>query len=130
MLANEVHFHLHIHQAPAVDNSAVLTAINQAKEEIMTQVADLLPKFKELADQVDKARTEVLANVDTANAAIAALREQLANAGTLTPEADAELQRLSASIQAIDDITPDPVEEPTPIPGEEPGGTGNDGSNG
>lgn len=69
-------------------------------ESIMHTQAELVADLKALRAQVEKSRTENLAK-------IAELKQLLINADHLTPEADAALDDLKASVQASDDDNPD-----------------------
>ena len=71
-------------------------------KQIMATQAELAQELRDLKAQNDKARQEVLDK-------IAALELALGNAGTTTPEVDAALADLKASIQTDDDIVPDPA---------------------
>ena len=62
--------------------------------------SQLAAELTAIKDQNEKARTEILAK-------IAALEEALANAGNTTPEVDAALADLKASVQTDDDLNPD-----------------------
>lgn len=66
----------------------------------MTQ-AELAAELAAVKVQNDKARAEVLAKIQ-------ALEDAIANAGNTTPEVDAALADLKASVQTDDDIVPDP----------------------
>lgn len=65
---------------------------------------ELAQELANLKTQNDKARAEVLAK-------IAALEQAIANAGNTTPEVDAALAELKASVQTDDDIVADEVPE-------------------
>ncbi len=75
--------------SPILDSLRIIT-MNQAQ---------LKQALEDLTAQNEKAHAEHLA-------ALAALEEALATAGT-TPEVDAALEALKASIQKDDDLTPD-----------------------
>lgn len=86
----------------------------QNKDIIMTQ-EELLGQLQALKAQNEKAKGEIVGK-------IAALEAAIANQGNTTPEVDAALADLKASIQATDDIVPDAPAEgggETPAP-EEP----------
>jgi (p)ppGpp synthase/HD superfamily hydrolase len=78
---------------------ALLHAINQKADVIMVNQAELAQQLRDLKAQNEKARAEILAKIAALEAAIAA--------GTSTPEVDAALADLKASIQADDDLNPD-----------------------
>lgn len=66
----------------------------------MATQAELAQELRDLKLQNDKARAEVLAKIQ-------ALEDALAAAGNTTPEVDAALADLKASVQTDDDIVPD-----------------------
>jgi hypothetical protein len=70
----------------------------------MATQAEQTAKLNAIGDKLDKASAEILA-------AIQALKDAQANAGSTTPEEDAATARLEAGAQALDDIVPD---APTP----------------
>lgn len=74
--------------------------LHRKLDKIMTTQAELAAKLKALREQNDKATAEQ-------NAALQKLRDELANMGNLSPEAEAALEELSASIQRDDDQNPD-----------------------
>ncbi len=76
----------------------VITIIQNLK--IMATQAELAKELRDLKDQNDKARAEVLAKIK-------ALEDALAAAGGTTPEVDEALAALKASVQTDDDIVPD-----------------------
>jgi len=67
----------------------------------MDQV-QLAQELAALQAQVDKANGEILQKIADLEAAIAA-------AGNVTPEVQAALDALKASVQSVDDIVPDQV---------------------
>jgi len=67
---------------------------------IIMNMQELAQSIADLKVQNDKARAEVLEK-------IAALEAAVANAGNTTPEVDAALADLKASVQTDDDIVPD-----------------------
>lgn len=83
----------------------VIDAINNVRKEMKMNMTELLAQLQGLKTQADKAKAEVIAK-------IAALEEAINNAGTTTPEVDAALTDLKASVQGLDDLNPDA--EPTP----------------
>jgi len=74
-------------------------------EIIMATQAELAQRLNDLHAQNEKARAEQAA-------AMQALRDALENAGNTSPEVDAAVERLAASIQSEDDENPD---TPTPV---------------
>lgn len=66
----------------------------------MATQAEHAQALRDLKDQNEKARAEMLVK-------FTALEEAVANAGNTTPEVDAAMAELKASIQADDDLTPD-----------------------
>ncbi len=81
-------------------NRHLLHSINFKLDQLMATQAQLAQELRDIKDQNEKARTEILAK-------IAALEEALANAGNTTAEVDAALADLKASVQADDDLNPD-----------------------
>lgn len=77
-----------------------LNSLIQKTNQIMASQAQLAQELRDLKAQNDKARAEVIAK-------ITALEEAIANAGETTPEVDAALAELKASVQTDDDIVPD-----------------------
>jgi hypothetical protein len=73
--------------------------IDQLEAHIMASNAELAQQLRDLKDQNEKARAEILAKIK-------ALEDALAN-GDTTPEVDAALADLKASIQADDDMHAD-----------------------
>jgi hypothetical protein len=71
---------------------------------IMATQAELAAQLIEITAQNEKARTEILAKVADLEAAIE-------TAGSTTPEVDAALAALKASVQADDDLNPDAPEQ-------------------
>lgn len=72
----------------------------------MATHAELAQQLRDLKAQNDKARTEILAKIQS-------LETALANAGNTTPEVDEALAELKASIQIDDDLNEDAPTEPT-----------------
>lgn len=66
----------------------------------MATQAEHAADLRALKDQNEKARAEIVA-------AIKALEDALANAGSTSPEVDAAMADLKASVQADDDMNPD-----------------------
>lgn len=94
--------HLTVIAATAV----VLLFLNHVRKTIMATQAELATRLTALLAQNEKAATEQAA-------AMQALRDELANAGAVTPEVEAALVALEASIQRDDDVVPDAPVEPT-----------------
>lgn len=67
---------------------------------IMATQAELAQQLRDITAQNEKARVEILAK-------IAALEAAIATAGSTTPEVDAALADLKASVQIDDDLNPD-----------------------
>jgi hypothetical protein len=78
----------------------VLKAIRNLERIITMNQAELQASLEALTAQNEKAHQEHLD-------ALAALEEALAAAGGTTPEVDAALEALKASIQKDDDLSPD-----------------------
>ena len=77
----------------------VLIAIRNLSLEIAVNQAELQAELESLTAQADKIKAEALA-------AIAALEAAVAN-GQTSPEVNAALAGLRASVQGVDDINPD-----------------------
>lgn len=69
--------------------------------------AQLAAELAALTEQNEKARAEIVAK-------IAALEAAVVSAGTVTPEVEAALADLRASVQADDDMNPDGGGTPVP----------------
>ena len=82
------------------DESQDLNSIILKLNNIMATQAQLAQDLRNLKDQNEKARVEILAKIQ-------ALEDALANAGETTPEVDQALADLKASVQTDDDIVPD-----------------------
>lgn len=67
---------------------------------LLMNMQELAQGLADLTAQTDKARAEVVQKIADLEAAIA-------NAGNTTPEVDAALEALKASVQASDDVVPD-----------------------
>lgn len=70
------------------------------QERIMATQAETEAKLTTIADQLDKAKGEIVA-------AIQALKDALSAAGNSTPGIDAAVARLEGGAQALDDLNPD-----------------------
>lgn len=86
-----------------------LDGIESNLRKIMSTQQEEADKLNELAAQLQKANDEI-------QKAIQDLKDALASAGNTSPEVDAATAALTAKAQALDDIVPDPVSEPTPAP--------------
>lgn len=84
-------------------NFFLLLFLIYQNHKIMGTQAQHAQELRDLKAQNDKARAEVLAKITS-------LEEALANAGNTTPEVDAALADLKASVQTDDDIVPDAPE--------------------
>jgi hypothetical protein len=78
----------------------LLTTIKTQNLQIMATQAEHAQELRNIKEQNDKARAEVLAK-------IADLETAIVNAGNTTPEVDAALASLKESVQIDDDIVPD-----------------------
>lgn len=90
-----------------VITAAVLVALWQFRKAIMANQAELAQSLRTLTAQNEKAATEQAA-------ALQKLLDALDAGGGTTPEVDAAVEELRASIQRDDDVNPDAV-EPAPI---------------
>lgn len=82
--------------------------------ELTTRLNDLNTKIDTIGAQIDKAKGEITAATADAAAQIAALQQQLANAGDIPPEVIGAADQLANAIatigaktQALDDLNPD-----------------------
>lgn len=88
------------------NTSPGLNSLHLKLDNIMATQAQLAQELRDVKVQNDKSRAEILAK-------IAALEDAIANGGGTTPEVDAALADLKASVQTDDDIVPDaPPAEP------------------
>jgi chromosome segregation ATPase len=78
----------------------VINQITQLERQIAMNQDELAAALAALTAQTEKAKAEIVA-------AVAALEEALANAGSTTPEVDAALTALQAAVQGVDDLNPD-----------------------
>ena len=92
----------------------ILFTIKNKLIAIMANLTELAEQLTAATEQNEKARAEIVAMQNATNAKIeeqtaqiAALEEALANAGNTTPEIDAAMAALKASIQADDDMNAD-----------------------
>lgn len=83
---------------------------------IMTTQAQLAILLASISDQLEKASTELSAEIQT-------LTTEISNAGATTPEVDASVARLQAIAQKLDDMNPD-----ASSPGDGSGTSTGDGS--
>ena len=90
------HNHTHFHYG----NEAVLKQINKTLKKIMATQEEVAGQLAALTAQVEKVKTEIQANLD-------ALAEAIAAQGNATPEVEAALAALTASVQGADDLNPD-----------------------
>jgi hypothetical protein len=78
------------------------------KVTLMTNQSELAASLQALADQADKAKAEIIAEIANAEAKVAA-------AGAVSPEVDAAFARLKGAVQGLDDLNPD-APAPTAAP--------------
>jgi hypothetical protein len=97
--------HLHIHSA---SEHQVLGAIASLKEIVMASNAELTQQLNDAADKAEKSRAEVVAAVDTLKTEVQTLKDQIANGGAdVPPEVIAAANRVSAAVEALDQLNPD-----------------------
>jgi len=99
-----IHHIIHFDKEHQNDLICKLDHIINKLNSIMATQAELAQQLRDIKDQNEKARVEILAK-------IAALEDALANAGNTTPEVDQAVADLKASVQTDDDLNPD---APTP----------------
>lgn len=75
----------------------------------MATQAEQAAHLNKIGDQLDKATAEIIA-------AVQALKDAIATAGSTTPEVDAAMARLDTGVQTLDDINPDQPPAPAPAP--------------
>lgn len=135
----ELHVHVHLHDQPTTDNTAVLAAIADLKEQLMVTAAGLQATLA----AIDAATTQlgvvvgvVVTNEATQIALIADLKAQLAAGspvtqaqldamGVIADQSKAHLEAVSAQLTGIAADPNNPVPEPPPptpepAPGPEP----------
>lgn len=95
-----IHIYHHHHYPEMDDVKNLLQTILKKQTLIMATQAETLQELLDLKAQVDKANTEIVTK-------IAALEAAIVSASNTTPEVDAALAALKASIQVVDDIVPD-----------------------
>ncbi len=94
-MLDKIHIDVYIYPQNGENSS-----INLKLDKIMATQAELAQELRDLKDQNDKARAEVLQK-------IADLEQAVTNAGNTTPEVDTAFQALKESVQTDDDIVPD-----------------------
>ena len=90
------HYHTHFHYG----NEAVLKQINKKLLKIMASQEEVAAQLTALTAQLEKVKAEIQANLD-------ALAQAIADQGNATPEVEAALAALTASVQSADDLNPD-----------------------
>jgi len=98
----QIHIHHHYHTDSETKKD--LKLIKSLLKEIKMNQAELAAELRNVKDQNEKARVEILAK-------IAALEAAINSAGDVTPEVATALDELKASVQADDDMNAD---APTP----------------
>lgn len=83
-----------------ISDRKLLRNLNIKLDTIMATQQELAQELTNLKTQEDKAHAELLQKISDLEAAIVA-------AGNSTPEVDAALVALKASVQSVDDIVPD-----------------------
>jgi len=100
-----VRLDVHIHTAL---EAKVLDAIFELKELVMASNTDLTNQLNAAADKAEKSRAEVVAAVATLKTEVEALKAQIAaGGGDVPPEVIAAADRVSAAVDAIDQLNPD-----------------------
>ncbi len=92
-----LHFHM-----PSDEVAKTLKRHESLLGQIMTGINELPNEFRAMKEQMTKVIGEVTAKV-------ASLESALQQQGTLSPEAQAELDGLKAALQMADDLNPDVV---------------------
>lgn len=82
--------------------------LQHAINRIMSKLSELEGLLEKVGDQLDKAKTEIVAEIQS-------LKDALEDV-TIPDGAQASLDRLSALAQALDDINPDVAPGTTPAP--------------
>ena len=88
------------HHSVCSPTDPVMVALAELKEIAMATKNEVTAQIEAAADQTNKIIAEV-------TAAVAALTAAIEAAGNSTPEMDAALVRLQASLQVADDLNPD-----------------------
>lgn len=96
---------LHHHQAP---DQTILDAVQSLKEIIMATHAELTAQLNAAAAQAEKSKAEVVAAVGALKTEVEALKAQIAAGGAdVPPEVIEAANRVSAAVDAIDQLHPD-----------------------
>ena len=94
--------HYHYHFGPDDQTILALKKINKTLKKMAENQAQLAEELGVVKAQVEKITTEYTTRIAT-------LEEALVAAGNITPEVQAALDGLKASVQIADDVTPDPA---------------------
>jgi len=106
-------YHTHFH----FGNDEALKKINKQLKKILKKMAEtqaeLVQELTALKEQNVKVFAEYTTRIETLTQTTAALEEAISNQDNLKPEVKAALEELKASVQGLDDLTPDatPSEE-------------------
>jgi cell division protein FtsB len=95
----------------------VADSINSLKDYTMSSQAEAAATLAAVLEQQKKTAAEIAsvqASVDTLNATIATLTDELANATTVSPELQAAVDAVKAQAQIVDDLIPDLPVPPAP----------------
>jgi uncharacterized protein YqfA (UPF0365 family) len=96
---------IRVHSAP---DHEILSALKSLKETIMTSNADLTAQLNAAADKADKSKAEVVAAVGALKTEVEDLKAKIAAGGAdVPPEVVAAADRVSAAVDAIDQLNPD-----------------------
>lgn len=101
MFRIEVHHYLHTDPDPRPDQ--ILAEIRELKEIVMSTQAELAANLTEILATVTKVGDETRALI----AKVADLEAAIATAGNTTPEVDAALQALRDQVAVVDALVPD-----------------------
>lgn len=93
----------------AVQESKILSYLTGLEKKLMASQSEMAQQLRDMKAQNEKARAE---NADR----LKKLEEAMAAAGASTPEVDAALADLKASIQSEDDENPDATAPPAEAP--------------
>jgi chromosome segregation ATPase len=117
MISIMVH-HVHRFESDGGEILAELEKVGRKLEAIMATQQELTDTLNAVVAQQTKTVGEIAAvqaSVSALQETIAALEDQLANAGTLSPELIAAVAAVKAKAQEVDDKIPD-APAPVPVP--------------
>lgn len=90
-------------------------SLNSLRQE--NKIGAIMTQLNELAAKLQAANAQTLKGINEVQAKVADLQAALENAQntTLPPDVEEALANLFTTVQALDDLNPDPVVEPAPV---------------